>query len=71
LEEFLHTWESSEDGRIRIIICGEKITIDQVLIIKQFGISVEGIVDAMNTLVKEAQDAFKNIAELDAFVNKE
>ncbi len=67
----MHTWESSEDGRIRIIICGEKITIDQVLIIKQFGISVEGIVDAMNTLVKEAQDAFKNIAELDAFVNKE
>ncbi len=42
-----------------------------MLIIKQFGVSAKGVVDAMNTLVKEAQDAFKNIARLDAFVNKE
>jgi hypothetical protein len=42
-----------------------------VLIIKQFGVNVEGVVDATNTLVKEAQDAFKNKVGLDAFVNKE
>ncbi len=40
-------------------------------LLSNLAVSVEGIVDAMNTLVKEAQDAFKNIAELDAFVNKE
>jgi hypothetical protein len=70
LEEFLHTWESIEDRCIETIICVEKITIGQLLIIKQFGVSVEGVVDATNTLVKEAQDAFKNIVGLDAFVNK-
>jgi len=32
LEEFLHTWESIEDGQIQIVICGEMITIDQGLI---------------------------------------
>jgi hypothetical protein len=40
------------------------------LIIQQFGVSVEGIVDAVNTLVKEVQIAFKNIVGLDAFINK-
>lgn len=70
LEDFLHTWESTEDWQIRRIICGEKITIDQVLIIKRFGVNAEGVVDATNTLVKEAQDAFKNKVGLDAFVNK-
>ncbi len=29
LEEFLCTWESIEDGWIQIIVCDEKITIDQ------------------------------------------
>jgi hypothetical protein len=33
LEKFLHTWDSKEDGHIRTIVCGEKITIDQMLII--------------------------------------
>jgi len=42
-----------------------------MLIIKQFGISAEGVVDATNMLVKKAQVAFKNIARVDAFVNKE
>jgi hypothetical protein len=40
-----------------MIICGEKITIDQVLIIQQFNVSAKGIIDATNTLVKEAQVA--------------
>ncbi len=53
-----------------MVVCGEKITIDQALIIQQFGVSVEGIVDAVNTLVKEVQIAFKNIVGLDAFINK-
>jgi hypothetical protein len=44
LEEFLHTWESTEDGRIRVVVYGEKITIDQTLIDKQFGISTEEVV---------------------------
>ncbi len=61
LEEFLHTWESIEDGHIRAIVCGENITINQVLIAQQFGISVEGMVDVMNTLVKKAQVVFKSI----------
>jgi hypothetical protein len=34
LEEFLHTWESIEDGWIWVVVCGEKITIDQTLIVK-------------------------------------
>jgi hypothetical protein len=41
LEKFLHTWESIEDGHIRVVVCGEKITIDQTLIVQQFGISDE------------------------------
>jgi hypothetical protein len=34
LEEFLHTWKFKEDGQIQAILCGEKITIDQTLIVK-------------------------------------
>ncbi len=70
LEEFLHTWEFIKDGRIRTIVCGEKITIARMLIMKRFGVSVEGMVDATKMLVKEVQVAFKNIVGLDAFVNK-
>jgi hypothetical protein len=39
--------------------------------VKQLNINVEGVVDATNTLIKEAQVALKNIARLDAFDNKE
>ncbi len=67
----MHTWESIKDGCIRAVVCGEKITINQTLIVQQFGVSFEGVVDATNALVKEAQVALKNIAKLDAFVNKE
>jgi hypothetical protein len=34
LEGFLQTWESTKDGRIQAIINGERITIDQTLIVK-------------------------------------
>ncbi len=71
LEKFLHTWESIEDGHIRVVVCGEKITIDQTLIVQQFGISDEWVVNATNALVKEAQVAIKNITRSNAFVNKE
>jgi hypothetical protein len=71
LEEFLHTWESTKDGCIQVVVCGEKITIDQTLIVQLFGVNVEGAVDATKTLVNEARVVFKNIARLDAFVNKE
>ncbi len=70
LEKFLHAWESIEDGHIRVVVCGEKITIDQMLIVQQFGINDEWVVNATNALVKEAQVAIKNIVRLDAFVNK-
>jgi hypothetical protein len=70
LEEFLHTWESIKDGQIRVVVCDERITTDQTLIMKQFGINVEGMVDAANMLVKEVQVALKNIVGLDAFINK-
>jgi hypothetical protein len=49
----------------------EKITIDQTLIIQQFGNYVERMIDATNALVKEAQVASKNIVGLDVFINKE
>jgi hypothetical protein len=52
-------------------VCGEKITIDQMLIVQQIGVNVEGAVDAINTLIKKVQVALKNITRLDAFVNKE
>jgi hypothetical protein len=42
-----------------------------MLIVQQFGVSVEGVVHATNVLVKEAQIAFKNIVGLNAFVNKD
>jgi hypothetical protein len=42
-----------------------------MLIAQQFGISVEGTVDATNALVKEAQVVIKNIVGLHAFINKE
>ncbi len=42
-----------------------------MLIAQQFGINVEGTVDATNALVKKAQFALKNIVGLDAFINKE
>ncbi len=67
----MHIWESTEDGCIQVVVCGEKITIDQTLIVQQFGVSVEGVVDVANALVKKAQIAFKNITRLNAFVNKE
>jgi hypothetical protein len=41
------------------------------MISQQFGVSVEGAIDAANTLVNEAQFVLKNIAGPDAFVNKE
>jgi hypothetical protein len=59
LEKFLHTWESIEDGHIQVIVCREKITIDQTSIAEQFGVNVEGVVNAINMLVKEVQVAFK------------
>jgi hypothetical protein len=34
LEEFLHIWESTKDGRIGTIVCGERIIVDQMLIVK-------------------------------------
>jgi hypothetical protein len=40
------------------------------LITQQLGVSVEGVVDVMNALVKEAQVALNNIVGLDAFINK-
>lgn len=49
----------------------EKITIDQVLIVQQFGVNIKGMVDATNALVKEAQVALKNVVGSNAFVNKE
>jgi hypothetical protein len=71
LEGFLHTQESTTDEHRRIVVCGEKITIEKMLIAQQFGINVEGTVDATNALVKKAQFALKNIVGLDAFINKE
>ncbi len=71
LEGFLWTWEITKDGWIWAIINGERITIDQTLIAKQFNVSVEGAMDATNALVKKTQMASKNIIGLDAFVNKE
>ncbi len=65
------TWESTEDGWIQAIINDERITIDQALIAKYFDVSAKGVVDVANALVKEAQTALKNIAGLNAFVNKE
>ncbi len=50
----IFAWESIEDGQIIAIINGEKITIDQTLITKQFGIGTKNVVDAANALVKEA-----------------
>jgi hypothetical protein len=50
---------------------GEKITIDQALIAKQFGVSIEGAMDIANALVKKARMPLKNIARSDAFVSKE
>jgi hypothetical protein len=54
-----------------VVVCGEKITIDQALIIQQFGVSDEGMVDATNALVKGAEVVLKNIVGPDTFVNKE
>ncbi len=71
LEGFLRTWESIEDGQIWAIVNGERITIDQALIVKQFSVNTEGAMDVTNALVKEVEVALKNIAKLDAFVNKE
>ncbi len=51
LREFLHTWEYIEDGQIQAIVCGKKITINQVLFAQQFGVWDEGMVDAANALV--------------------
>jgi len=34
LEDFLHTWESTKDGHIKAIFCGEKTTIELILIVQ-------------------------------------
>jgi hypothetical protein len=52
-------------------ICGEKITINQLLITQQFGVNVERTVDATNVLVKKAQVTLKNIVGSNVFINKE
>jgi hypothetical protein len=70
LEEFLHTQESTEDGHTTTLVCGEKITNDQALIIQQFGNRVERMIDVTNALVKKAQVSLQNIVGLDAFINK-
>lgn len=70
-KEFLHTWESIKDRGIWTKVCGEKIIIEQVLISRQFNVSVEGVVDVANALVNETQTVFKNIMGLYAFVEKE
>jgi hypothetical protein len=51
-EDFLHIWESTKDGHIKAIVCGEKITIEQVQIAQQFGVNVEGTIDVVNALIK-------------------
>jgi hypothetical protein len=71
LNLLLHIWESIDDGCIQVVVCGEKIAIDQLLIVQEIGVSVEGAVDVANVFVKEAQIVFKNIVGLDAFANKE
>jgi hypothetical protein len=40
------------------------------LIIQQFNVSAKGIIDATNTLVKEAQVVLRNIVRWDAFITK-
>ncbi len=70
LEGLLQTWESIEDGWILAIVNGERITIDQALIVKQFNVNAKGEVDATNALVKKAQVALKNIIRPYAFINK-
>jgi hypothetical protein len=40
------------------------------LITHEFGVNVEGTIDATNALVKKAQVGFRNIVALNAFVNK-
>ncbi len=67
----MHTYESKEDGYTRIVVCGEKITINQMLIVQQIGINVKGVVDVVNALVKKAQVAIKNTIGPDVFLNKE
>jgi hypothetical protein len=71
LVEFLHTYKSKEDGYTRVVVCGEKITINQMLIVQQIGINVKGVVDAVNALVKKAQVVINNTIGPDVFVNKE
>jgi hypothetical protein len=71
LEGFLQTWESTKNEQIRPIVNGERITIDQTLIVKQIGFNIKGVVDVVNALVKEVQVALKNIARPYAFINKE
>ncbi len=34
-------WESTKDGQIQTIVCGERINVDQMLIVKQFGVSAK------------------------------
>jgi hypothetical protein len=63
-------WESIVDGRIHAKACGEEIIIDQLLITRQFGVNVKGVVDATNMLVKEAQIALKNITITYLFMEK-
>ncbi len=38
--------------KFQAIVNGEKVTIDQALIAKQFSVSTEGAMDAANALIK-------------------
>jgi hypothetical protein len=44
LQDFLWTWDATEDGRILKQVCGKKKFINQVLIHEQLRISKEGVV---------------------------
>ncbi len=67
LKEFLQTQEI-EDGCIKAQVCGKKILIDQVLIYDQHGISNEGVMDAANAIIQDANIVLKKIASPNAFI---
>ncbi len=52
-------------------MCGKKFTIDQMFVKEQLNIHLEGVVDAVNALVKYAKKALKKIVGSNAFVEKE
>ncbi len=71
LQNFLCTWEITNDGRIIGWVHGQEIIIDQIWIHEQLEISKEGTIYIANATFEEVKTTLKRIVGPHVFVENE